>query len=637
MSLDVRDLESYDTPAYGPPGSPSPFSPPTVEEKARQRYEGAMKREASALAGGERRQFEQEYAQDNPLTKEMQDSMQYQAWQQAREIAWRSRLAEIRRETRAAKDAYFSNYSPKRLTEFQKWQKERADTFTDPLAKNKFDLDSLQYAFSLWKLDQQHIQAEYDNALKAQAAGTAGSNARVNASKALLDASTRQYVEQVYNPHKAARSAYEFDVTQLGLRERAKVDFATDVYTTEQAALTSQRNRDSSFIQKIGSDIGSAMIEMGKNTLNPQLAKALEAALRERFRAAGIRLPKEWSIGGQQTGIIPPEIAHAIGRIRAEEMLPGREMAEKPQYEDLTSLPTPQRPGPLEPSSPQTSTLTPEQLVDVGRRAGVPDASGIVQPTFQGIPENLRQGAPGLPGAPAGAGTGATGEGAARVDAVARGLGLTEDQRRVVHAVIASEGGYGSGKAVGGEQSFGALKFLRDRGQLPGFAAFAGVDQDQAAALLQQDPLAGLEYALRPGGYLRRAMDAGVAANKTGPELAVYVSRHGQIPAEPHPERLRDIYLQMFGGGSGAESTGPTFEGGNGGGTSDITFGGENPFFGEYVDYGPAVPYPDTDYASAYGLEDSTASSDAGEEARHNRRRARRYGVNAGESYRVED
>lgn len=131
---------------------------------------------------------------------------------------------------------------------------------------------------------------------------------------------------------------------------------------------------------------------------------------------------------------------------------------------------------------------------------------------------------------------------------VARQLGLGDDGARVAQAIAVTEGGLTG--AVGdldrGRGSFGPFQFFADKGQLPAYAAFMGTDQFTAGEYARHNPLHAAQWALQ--NYLGNAIKNGIAQGLSGPELATFAQRYGQVSESP--ERAGANYNSLFGGGS---------------------------------------------------------------------------------------
>lgn len=131
-----------------------------------------------------------------------------------------------------------------------------------------------------------------------------------------------------------------------------------------------------------------------------------------------------------------------------------------------------------------------------------------------------------------------------------------DEGARVAMAVVGVEGGLGGAVGDAG-RSFGAFQF-NIGGQLPHFARAMKISTQQAAQLLQEDPLAGVDWAL--DNYLGSAIKRGMEMGLRGPALATYAQRYGQVSQEPQRAGLR--WMQLFGGvGAGQDAPAAMLEG----------------------------------------------------------------------------
>lgn len=131
-----------------------------------------------------------------------------------------------------------------------------------------------------------------------------------------------------------------------------------------------------------------------------------------------------------------------------------------------------------------------------------------------------------------------------------------DEGARAAMAVVGVEGGLGGAVGDAG-RSFGAFQF-HIGGQLPNFARSMKISTQQAAQLLQEDPLAGVDWAL--DNYLGSAIKRGMEMGLRGPALATYAQRYGQVSQEPQRAGLR--WMQLFGGvGAGQDAPAAMLEG----------------------------------------------------------------------------
>lgn len=143
---------------------------------------------------------------------------------------------------------------------------------------------------------------------------------------------------------------------------------------------------------------------------------------------------------------------------------------------------------------------------------------------------------------------GNTSELAGRIVDLAKSL-LGDEGARVVRAILETEGGLGGAigdthlNAVG---SHGPFQFYGGGGQLNNFARDLGVSLEEAGRIARTQPLVAAEWALKQGGYLGDAIRRGLEMGLTGPELATYAQRYGQVSVAP--ERAGENYRRLFGG-----------------------------------------------------------------------------------------
>ncbi len=187
-------------------------------------------------------------------------------------------------------------------------------------------------------------------------------------------------------------------------------------------------------------------------------------------------------------------------------------------------------------------------------------AEGATPPPGGGTPANASSGAVG----------GSWGGNAANVNprdlvmvagaqaALSRGLGPTG--AAVVQAILQTEAGWSGGvgdrsdprSAVG---SHGPLQFFGGQpgspGQLNNFAREKGMNLQQAAQYVRQNPVEAINWAVR--GYLGNAIKAGMDNGLTGAALATYAQNAGQ--GSRNPERSGTNYQNMFGQGQPLQGT----------------------------------------------------------------------------------
>lgn len=204
----------------------------------------------------------------------------------------------------------------------------------------------------------------------------------------------------------------------------------------------------------------------------------------------------------------------------------------------------PQRPQPASiapsavPSGPPSTPTTPDVptfSADDFRNEG---GQSAYRPSAQAAPSGTPQAMP--TGQTAG---GSNPEKQAIAYQEARASGLDDEGARILIAVTETEGGLEG--AIGDQgQSRGGYQFY-EGGQMPGFRAWVrqqGIQGDPND--LVHDIRLTTRYAAT--GYLRRAIEAGRAEGLSGPDLATYVQRHGQV--SENPERTGANYARLFGG-----------------------------------------------------------------------------------------
>lgn len=131
----------------------------------------------------------------------------------------------------------------------------------------------------------------------------------------------------------------------------------------------------------------------------------------------------------------------------------------------------------------------------------------------------------------------------------AKNAGLSPDETKAAIAIMAQEGGWNGTPGDGGA-SHGALHFY-DKGQLQAFARDMNMSPAAAGQLLDQAPMAGVDWALR--GYLGQAIRAGSAQGLTGRDLVAAGVTGGQNP-RANPATYQAQYDRLFGAGQEAPS-----------------------------------------------------------------------------------
>jgi len=142
---------------------------------------------------------------------------------------------------------------------------------------------------------------------------------------------------------------------------------------------------------------------------------------------------------------------------------------------------------------------------------------------------------------------------------------MGEEAGRVAAAIALTEGGLNGARGDNG-QSAGVFQFYGGGGQLNNFAAYLNTSLEEAANIATQRPDLAVQYALR--GYLGAAIQAGLDAGLSGPELATYAQRYGQVSVSP--ERAGQSYNSLFGAGGSLPETTVDLSGGISGQASAI-------------------------------------------------------------------
>lgn len=126
-------------------------------------------------------------------------------------------------------------------------------------------------------------------------------------------------------------------------------------------------------------------------------------------------------------------------------------------------------------------------------------------------------------------------------------VGLGEEGARAAVAIAQTEGGMGGAEGdmdQGG--SAGTFQLFFGGGQGNNFATAMGLGEAQAKALLRENPHVANAWALT--GYLGQAIKTGLAQGLTGPALATFAQKTGQVSVTP--ERAGQNYATLFAGGS---------------------------------------------------------------------------------------
>lgn len=136
---------------------------------------------------------------------------------------------------------------------------------------------------------------------------------------------------------------------------------------------------------------------------------------------------------------------------------------------------------------------------------------------------------------------------------------LGEEAGRAAASVALTEGGLHG--AVGDTgTSFGVFQF-HEGGQLDAFAAWLNTSLEDAANVATNRPDLAVQFALEK--YLGQTLQAGLAAGLSGPDLATYLQRYGQVSVSP--ERAGQSYTALFGAGGTIPQTTVDLSGGTSG------------------------------------------------------------------------
>jgi hypothetical protein len=141
---------------------------------------------------------------------------------------------------------------------------------------------------------------------------------------------------------------------------------------------------------------------------------------------------------------------------------------------------------------------------------------------------------------PGGSGGVAEQAGLAIVGQAAQLSGASAEAIRVLQAIAKSEAGLGGAVGDNGT-SFGAFQF-HIGGQLNNFANAMGLSLSEAGEYARTHISEVTEYAVN--NYLGKAIQAGIRQGLSGPALAEYAARYGQVTA--FPERAAAAYRSLF-------------------------------------------------------------------------------------------
>jgi murein DD-endopeptidase MepM/ murein hydrolase activator NlpD len=125
---------------------------------------------------------------------------------------------------------------------------------------------------------------------------------------------------------------------------------------------------------------------------------------------------------------------------------------------------------------------------------------------------------------------------------------LGNDGQKALQSILVTEGGLAGARGDSG-RSAGPLQFF-EGGQLGNFARAFQMSLEQAKTYVEQHPLEAIRWAIgvpSNPGYLGAAIVSGLQRNLSGPDLATYAQRTGQVSESP--ERAGDNYRNLFGQG----------------------------------------------------------------------------------------
>lgn len=169
---------------------------------------------------------------------------------------------------------------------------------------------------------------------------------------------------------------------------------------------------------------------------------------------------------------------------------------------------------------------------------------------------------------------------------------LGAEGQKALQAILVTEGGMSG--AVGDTDrskigSHGPLQFYGGGGQLNNFAAQHNMSLDAAAAYVKAHPMEAIQWAVgtpEKPGYIGQAIQRGLNGGLSGPDLATYAQRTGQVSESP--ERAGNNYRALFGGGAPAITGAPQLSPGL---PSDVNAGPRpvTPAAAPSVDFGSVV------------------------------------------------
>jgi murein DD-endopeptidase MepM/ murein hydrolase activator NlpD len=131
---------------------------------------------------------------------------------------------------------------------------------------------------------------------------------------------------------------------------------------------------------------------------------------------------------------------------------------------------------------------------------------------------------------------------------------LGDQGQKALQAILITEGGLGGARGDQGK-SAGPLQFY-EGGQLANFARTMGLSLDQAKTYVEQHPVEAVAWAVgtpNNPGYLGQAIAKGQAMGLSGPDLATYAQRTGQVSVSP--ERAGANFNSLFGAGQAVASS----------------------------------------------------------------------------------
>jgi hypothetical protein len=414
------------------------------------------------------------------------------------------------------------------LNPYQQWQQGQSEL------RQKAQEAAKQAAYDKWVYDKA-VSIATQNRLNVATA------TQMERDQALQ--SHREY-EAAFKAWQPSWNQYMQDRRQAEMNARSLAGFERGVYGTGQGATTTQRGQDiraeTGLARTLASQAGQNI--RSKQFAPPGTAQSLETLIRERWRAAGRTLPKDWHVPSEQVFLQSPETAAIQGGLLGSAMAGPREYMQPPQFRTAAELGwLPEYSGAPPPTfnSPYSTASiygTAGQIGGYSGLSGIGPAGSVVPRPYGGASPTV--GVP-ITNHPNQAQL-------AQIAEAAQKQGFDDDAVRAILAVAVTEGGM-TVKLGDAGQSHGAFQFHAG-GQLPAFARAAGIPPEEAAAMLQQQPLAGVDWALQ--NYLGSAVRRGQEMGLVGPDLATYAQRHGQVSVSP--ETAGANYNALFGEGTPA-------------------------------------------------------------------------------------